>query len=99
MTTPALTEADLREHIRGLCVLLGWRFFWTWNSKHSPAGALDLTLIKPPRVIFAELKTDKGKLTPKQKETLELLQACPSVEAYTWRPSQLQDIVDILAGR
>ena len=48
--------------------------------------------------IFAELKSDKGKLTPHQEEWLALLNQCTSVEAYCWKPDQLEEIAGILRG-
>lgn len=35
-----------------------WRFYHTRNSKGSDAGFPDVVLVRPPRLIFAELKTD-----------------------------------------
>jgi len=95
--TTTITETDLREEIRVLASLYGWTFNFTHNSKHSPAGDLDLRLVKPPRYIVAELKSEKGKMTPTQREMFALLEQCPGVEVYIWRPSQLQQIADLLA--
>ena len=44
---------------------------------HSPKGEPDLRLVRPPRVVFLELKADKGKLTPEQTEGLDLLGPLP----------------------
>ncbi len=84
---PPLTEKELDAQIRELAQLLGWTTYHTWRSLHSEAGYPDLTLVRPPRVIFAELKTDRGKLSWSQRNWLELLGQCPGIEVYTWRPA------------
>jgi len=92
-----VTEADLREQVRDLCRLFGWRFLFTWSSIHSPKGMLDLLLInkEQKRVIFAELKSENGKLTPEQQETFDDLQACGQ-EVWVWRPADIERIAEIL---
>lgn len=92
-----VTEADLREQIRDLCKLFGWLMYFSWTSLHSPRGFPDLTLVHPEkkRVIFAELKAEKGKLTPYQEQWLEALRECGQ-EVYLWRPHDIDEIVEIL---
>ena len=46
-----------------------------------------------PRVVFAELKRETGKLTPAQTEWLDDL-AAAGVETYLWRPSMIDEIAD-----
>jgi len=95
--TIPVTEKDLREQIRTLCKLFGWRFLFTWTSIHSPKGMLDLFLInaEQKRVIFAELKSEKGKMTPEQQQVFDELKACGQ-EVYLWRPGDIEDIARIL---
>ena len=92
-----VTERDLREQVRDLCGLFGWKMHFTWMSMHSPKGMLDLLLInrEKKRVIFAELKSDKGKLTPEQQETFDGLEACGQ-EVYVWRPGDIEHIARLL---
>ena len=49
-------------------------------------------MVRPPRLILAELKTDRGKVTSHHAELLELLGACPGVETYLWRPADFDTI-------
>ena len=91
-----VTEADLREQIRDLCKLFGWKFHFTWSSIHSPRGMLDLILCRPPRLIVAELKREDGKVTAAQQEWLDLLRQCPGVESYVWRPGDIEEIAAVL---
>lgn len=94
-----ITEKDLREQIRDLCKLFGWRFLFVWTSIHSPKGMLDLLLINKAkrRVLFAELKSETGKMTIEQQEIFDELKACGQ-EVYLWRPSQIDEIAEILSS-
>jgi len=59
----------------------------------------DLILCKPPRLIFAELKTEKGQLSDHQREWLKLLGECEgNIECYVWRPSDIEAVANILRG-
>lgn len=92
-----VTEADLREQIRTLCKLFGWKMYFTWRSIHSPAGFPDLVLANPEqkRVIYAELKSEKGKPTEKQQEWLDALRECDQ-EVYVVRPSDIEWFAGVL---
>src|SRR6266536_6486891 len=63
----------------------------------NPPGKLDLELLRPPRVIFAEVKAAGGRLTVEQAARIARLRACPGVEVYTWWPQDWPDVVRILA--
>ena len=96
VTKNLITEAELREQIRDLSKIFGWKFWFCWTSIHSPKGMTDLILVRPPRIVFAELKRDSGKLTESQGEWALLLKACPGVEYYCWRPNEFERILEIL---
>ena len=96
MMVAFITEREFQRTVRELAEAYGWTVFCTWQSKHSPPGELDLRLVRPPRYVVAELKSERGKLTKEQAETLLLLQACPALEVYLWRPSNLTEIERIL---
>jgi len=92
-----VTEADLREQIRTLCKLFGWRMQFTWSSIHSPAGFPDLVLVNPEqkRIIFAELKSEVGKMSEQQIEWMKAL-VDAGAAYYTWRPADIETIAEIL---
>lgn len=80
-----------------LARLLGWAVYRTWISIRSPAGFPDLILARPGRpLILAELKSDRGRLTPAQEAWLDLLKQVPGVEVYVWRPADLEAIAAVL---
>ena len=91
-----LSEKEFQAQVRAVAQCLGWTVFCTWNSRHSPAGEPDLRMVRSPRVIFAKLKSAKGRITPKQREALAMLKECPGIECYLWRPSNWDEIEEVL---
>lgn len=89
-----ITEAQFLRQVLDLARMLGWRAYHPALSKWSERGWPDLALVRPPRLVFAELKTDRGKTTSHQDEWLALLRACPGAETYLWRPADLEQIAE-----
>ena len=89
-------EDKFQAWIRRQANIRNWADYCTWNSKHSPRGWPDLTLIRPPRIIFAEVKNEEGNPTNDQIRTLQLLCLVPWVETYLWYPEDSDDIIRIL---
>lgn len=99
MTTTTALEVTEREFLRQvseLARLFQWRVYHPWLSIHSERGWPDVALCRPPRLVLAELKREKGKTTPSQDEWLALLAGCPGVETYLWRPSDFDRMAEIL---
>lgn len=93
----AMPEAAFHAYVVELAELLGW---WIWHDRDSRgnrAGLPDLILVRPPRVLFVELKTETGRTRRDQAEVLSMLADCPGVETYLWRPSQRAELEQILA--
>ena len=74
----------------------GWHTFHVRNSRGSDPGWPDLVLLRPPRSIYAELKTMAGRVSKSQRETLGELEAC-GYETYVWRPCDRDEIARVLA--
>ena len=70
----------------------GWWVYRTYNSQHSEPGMPDLFMVRPPNVILAELKREKGKVTAAQAKVLALLEECFGLEVHLWRPSDWDEI-------
>lgn len=87
-----ISEAQFQHQVEHLAALFGWRAYHTHDSRRSVPGFPDLTLVRGKRLIFAELKTLRGRPTPAQREWLAALDACSSVSAVLWRPSQIEEI-------
>jgi hypothetical protein len=103
------TEKDLDRIIRELARLRGWwvedeelgmfsMVYHTHRSERSQPGFPDLVMVRAPRVLFVELKSDRkaAKLSRPQQIWLDQLGQCPGVECYLWRPADLDRIQEIL---
>jgi hypothetical protein len=95
-TKLALTEKQWQGQVVELATLFGWAHYHPWLSIHSQRGWPDLALCRPPRLILAELKSDKGVVSLDQKMWLDMLGLCDGVEVYLWRPSDLERVSEIL---
>jgi VRR-NUC domain len=95
---PPISEAQFQRQVLDLARILGWAAYHPMLSKWSERGWPDVCLVKPPRLILAELKRENGKTTPHQDRWLEMLRACPGVETYLWRPSDLDGIARCLGA-
>ena len=77
-------------HFRAAMTQYGWRT----PVQADGAGFPDLVLARDGKVIFAELKAEKGKLSPEQEAWQQIL---PSF--YVWRPSDFEtNIMQVLKG-
>ena len=97
-TRRAQPEKLFMNKIVRAAAAFGFSPYHTHDSRRSHPGWPDLVLIDPlkqKRVIFAEIKTEKGKVTPEQQWWINSLVACGQ-EAYIWRPSQWDDIIATL---
>lgn len=70
---------------------LGWRVYHTFDSRRSAQGFPDLCCIRGKRLIVAELKTARGKVTDAQAWWLAGFLLVPNVEIYVWRPADWLD--------
>ena len=100
-----ITEKDFQATVIDLARTYGWIVGFTYDARKSEPGEPDLRMVRPPRVIFAELKTVKGKLTkgrynksgrwlPGQDQWQDALISCPGVEYYLWRPDGLDGEIE-----
>ena len=97
-TDLAITEKQFESQVKGLARVFGWLYYHTWRSIHSPAGFPDCVLVRGSRLIFAELKSEKGKVSPAQQEWLDALGNVgdKDVQVYLWRPSDWDKIEEVL---
>jgi hypothetical protein len=81
-----MSEAALQEAVIACATLLGWEHFHAYDMRRSDTGWPDLLLLKPPRMLVLELKTERGKVSPEQEGWLALWAACGAMTAVI-RPS------------
>lgn len=96
MTLPPITEREFQRQVTDLAAIFGWSCYHPQLSKWSERGWPDLALVRPPRLVFAELKRENGRTTVHQDRWLGLLRAVPGVEVFLWRPSDFEQIAEVL---
>jgi hypothetical protein len=98
-----LPEAAFQRQVEQLGRFYGWTLqFHAPDNRPDARGRVqavtagwpDLTLIRVPEIIFAELKGKKTPVTDDQRLWLDALRAC-GLEAYLWRPCDF----DVLHAR
>lgn len=111
---PPLTEKLFQRQVLELARIYGWRAYHPFLSKWSEKGFPDLTMVRPRdrRLLFAELKSEKGRVSEDQREWLALLSSVatgrlgvpngeqpdrwPTIELYVWRPADWDQIQETL---
>lgn len=101
MATNDVSERIFQDQVLQIARMNGWLIHHAAPHKTGGAwrsdgkGTPDLILCHPTKgVIFAELKTERGKMTEDQKKWARAV--TPWCEWYLWRPSQLQLIAQRL---
>lgn len=90
---PRMTERQLQDAIVECARALGYtHVYHTFLSINSESGFLDLVLLRPPRIVIVECKTEVGIVSPAQEDWLEAWAMCGATTAVI-RPS------DWLAGK
>ena len=102
-----MREADLQRTVIDMAQTFGWRVAhfrparteqgWRTPVAADGAGFPDLVLVRE-RVLFVELKSERGRTTPEQSGWLSDLQSAGAF-AQVWRPSDLDAIERLLRGR
>ena len=103
--TDHITERDFQTTVVEMARVLGWSVHGVLEqrkyAKRLSKGFPDLVLARQAkagwwgRVIYAELKSQKGRVSPEQQAWIDLLKACHQ-EVYLWRPSDMADIERVL---
>ena len=88
-------EKDFQDHLVQYAKNRGWQVYHTFDSRRCAPGFPDLVLVRD-KILYRELKTEKGKLTPAQKTWGEML-VCAGADYAVWRPSMIKEIYKQLA--
>ena len=106
VTAPAIRERDFQDRVIAEARVRGWLIAHfrpgmnrsgRWSTPmQGNKGFPDLVLVRPPRVIFAELKAPKGRISPDQHAWLDGLLQCDGIETYLWRPADADVISRVL---
>ncbi len=90
-----LSEKAFMANVRSFAEAHGWLVYHTHDSRRSESGFPDLTMARNGRLVFAELKTEKGTTTVGQQKWIACLLTA-NREVYVWRPSDWPEIERIL---
>lgn len=97
VAVPELTERQWQTKVVEAARALGWWSYHTHNSQRSDPGFPDLVLVRE-RVVYAELKREKGRTTKTQDQVLDLLRHAGQ-EVHVWRPSDWPAVLAALAPK
>lgn len=100
----AESEAAFQSWVVDLAHLHGWRVAhfrgvetrgrWQTPVAADGAGWPDLVLVRD-RVLFAELKSERGTVGPYQRRWIDVLRGA-GAEVHVWRPSMRAEIGEVL---
>lgn len=105
-----MTEREFQDAVVKLAQLLGYRVAHFRNARTTSGGHAtpvaydgrgfpDLVLCRPgDRVIFAELKSQRGRLSDHQHAWIDDLTDA-GIETYVWRPDDWDDLEQTLRRR
>ncbi len=100
-----ISEEDFQNSVIELAQRCGWKVHAERKARtekgwctpiQGDAGFPDLVLSRGGIVIFAECKSEKGKLSVEQKAWAESVDECPGVLRFTWLPHHWDEIVKLL---
>ncbi len=94
LDTSSISEKQWQETVIAEAKRNGWLVYHTHDSRKSEAGFPDLVLVRD-RVLFVELKTDKGVRTAAQNKWLYALGEA-NAQVHVWRPMDWKLIVEVL---
>lgn len=80
-----MTEKQFQQAVTDLARLLGLLVYHPYDSRRSEPGFPDLTIVGRAGVLFRELKTTRGRLTPAQRKWIGALNEA-GADADVWRP-------------
>ena len=102
-----LTESMWQRRVVDLAAFCGWRVAhfrpartatgWRTAVEADGVGYPDLTLVRDGRLLFVELKSEAGRVSPEQRIWLAELSSVPGVEVFCWRPSDWAKVQRVLA--
>lgn len=99
-----VSEADWEKTLVQLAHLNGWLVAgfrtaqvgksWQTPVRHDAKGWPDLVLVRE-RIVFVELKTNRGRVRPEQDDWIAALEHAGQ-EVYIWRPRDWDEAVEVL---
>ena len=94
-STRRTEEAEFQRKVTDLCDYLHLKWHHETDSRRSKKGFPDLLIAGPGGVLFVELRSEKGRITPEQREWLDQLHRA-GANVHVWRPSNFNEATVIL---
>lgn len=101
-----MLEKDFGHQLEHLLRLFGWRWKHDLPALYRDGrmattfsgdrGFPDYIAVRGARLLVAEIKNERGRLTRDQADWLDALRNVTAVETHLWRPDDLPNIKDIL---
>lgn len=103
---PNMSEAAFQSLVIDVAEFNGWTVHHQQPTKAKSghwitagrAGFPDLTLLRPPQLVFLELKRVGAEATAKQRRWIAGLQRVPGVEAYVVTPEDIASVFLLLVS-
>lgn len=92
------TEDAWQRQVLDIATAYGWWAHHEYDSRRGTSGLPDLILLRAPRLVFAELKTNTGRVRPEQRQVMTDL-AASGVEVGLWRPRDLSTVLAVLGPK
>jgi VRR-NUC domain-containing protein len=105
--TPVQTERQFERAIVEYAQLNGWMTWHAYDSRRSTPGWPDLAMARGGRLVLAELKTEKGRVSRDQQAWLDalgiqdeyarrFLAGQSRLQVFLWRPSDWPEVEWVL---
>jgi VRR-NUC domain len=98
-----IPEKQLQKTMEEMLTFLGWLWFHAPDNRpingriqNIKAGFPDLIAVRGTRMVYIELKTMTGKVSPDQERWHTALRRA-GAEVYVWRPCDVNEARDILS--
>jgi hypothetical protein len=101
-----ISEREFTSLVVATAMGLGWRVYHPrpamersgrWCTPvQNDVGFPDIALVRDGRLLFIELKSTTGRLSPDQREWLNALGQVPGVTACVMRPSDWKELIRLL---
>ncbi len=82
-----MTEKEWLSQVLQLARANNWLCYHTRDARRSDPGFPDLVMVRDGRLIFAELKTEKGRMSKAQINWAWELRQVAGLHVQVWRPS------------
>ena len=95
-----ITEKQFQSQLIRTACMLNWTVYHTHDSRKSAPGFPDLVMLGHGRQIVAELKTEKGRVSPYQTGWLDAFrEVTQPPEVFLWRPSDIDEVIHTLQNQ